>query len=337
MANYKTIILSSKEKRISVAGCNCDIRNDSDDTIYAAACANIVPDADGILSIPIGACAKLLDIHGAVYLLGTGKVHICGNDHSESVFKQAPSVRGGDSEVTKNYVDNGDDTTLALAKLYIAENISNTNLLRNPDFTINQRGVTNEVTEAGKYVADCWKLISGTASISADGKIMLDGTIAQSVDIESNAQVTASSEGGTAHFDSNTKQFTIAANGELLSHCKLEYGDTSTVYRKPVYQTELMECQRYFCYLATYVGTRAAVVTTDFIDFSLPITMASVPDIVGNLYVGTVQSGTVQEGFSFKAIKTTPTGTLIRATKVSHGLTDAYICAYAGAGLECSI
>ena len=335
MANYKTVILSGAEKRMAVAGANCDIRNDSADTVYASAAAGITADADGVMSVPAGASAKLLDISGSVYLLGTGKVHICGNDHSEAVFKSAPSGGGGSSEVSKSYVDNGDDTAYALAVQYISENISNANLLRNPDFTIDQRGITGTVSEAGAYVADCWRLVSGTATRSADG-IVLDGVIAQTVKTD-NVVLTAYSDNGIASYDRDSEQFMITAHGETITRCKLEYGDIATAYRTPVYQAELAECQRYFCYLATYVCTRAAVVTTDFIDFTLPVTMAAVPEIVGELYVGTVQSGTLQEGFTFKAIKTTPSGTLIRATKTAHGLTDACFGASAGAGLQCTI
>ncbi len=119
MANIKTIVLSGAEEAVALSGTNCDIRNDGADTIYASANAEIVAGADGVLSIPAGGAAKLLDCEGIVYLLGTGSVMLCGNDYAESVFKSAATSSGeGGAGVSKTYVDSADESTLAEANDY---------------------------------------------------------------------------------------------------------------------------------------------------------------------------------------------------------------------------
>lgn len=170
MANYKTIILDGSEQKLSVSGANCDIRNDSSDTVYASAAAGVTADADGVLSVPVGASAKLLDVKGIVYLLGTGKVHICGSDYAQAVFKCAAVGGSGSGEVSKSYVDNGDDTSLALAKGFALDTFSNPNLLRNPDFAINQRGVTSLATGAAyEYFADGWYTARSVVEVTDNG------------------------------------------------------------------------------------------------------------------------------------------------------------------------
>lgn len=95
MATYKNIMLDGTEQEVKLSGQNCDIRNDSVDTVYASTKTPISADGNGVLSIPAGQAAKLLDCAGTVYLLGTGTVALCGNDHAEQVFKCAPAGGGG--------------------------------------------------------------------------------------------------------------------------------------------------------------------------------------------------------------------------------------------------
>lgn len=155
MANVKTITLGGTEQKVIISGQNCDIRNDGADTIYASAKPNVTAGEDGVLAIPVGQAAKLLDSKGTVYLLGTGAVQLCGNDYGYLVFKCAATSSGEGGEVTKTYVDNGDKTSLQLAKQFAEENFSNPNLLINPDFKINQRG-QEEYDAVGGYCVDCW-------------------------------------------------------------------------------------------------------------------------------------------------------------------------------------
>ncbi len=158
MSNIKTITLGGTEQEIRLAGQNCDIRNDGADVIYASAKANVNAGDDGVLSIPAGQAAKLLDCRGTVYLLGTGTALICGNDYSELVFKCAAAAGGGGEDtvarnaitaLTTKVTDN--TTDIALLK----DSAVGYNLVVNPDFAINQRGAS-EYTTSG-YTVDCWK------------------------------------------------------------------------------------------------------------------------------------------------------------------------------------
>lgn len=97
---YVTATLSGTEQEVRISGQNCDVRNDSVDTVYASARAGIVSGADGVVSIPAGAAVKVLDTRGKIFLLGTGSVQLCGNDYAELVFKCAATSSGGGGEDT---------------------------------------------------------------------------------------------------------------------------------------------------------------------------------------------------------------------------------------------
>ena len=91
----KTIALSGAEIRADYSGgCNAWLRNDSADTIYASAAANITAGADGVVSIPAGQSAPLYGANGTVYLLGTGSVQLIGSDYSTNPFKTSTSSGG---------------------------------------------------------------------------------------------------------------------------------------------------------------------------------------------------------------------------------------------------
>lgn len=110
MADIKTIALNSAEISVNINGDNCDIRNDGTDIVYASTTAGVAAGAVGVLSIPAGSTAKLLDCKGAVYLLGTGSVQLCGNDYSELVFKSAATSSTGEGGA-----DTYETTKLALS------------------------------------------------------------------------------------------------------------------------------------------------------------------------------------------------------------------------------
>ncbi len=94
MANIKNIILTGEETEVKLAGTNCDIRNDSENVVYACTAAGIAAGADGVLPVPAGGSAKLLDCNGTVYLLGTGTVVLCGSDYEALVFNSAATSGG---------------------------------------------------------------------------------------------------------------------------------------------------------------------------------------------------------------------------------------------------
>lgn len=126
------------------------------------------------------------------------------------------------------------------------ENISNPNLLINPDFKINQRGVSGTFSETGKYFVDRWRLASGAVTVNADGTLTLNGTISQIFENAVGDNVTASVSAGAATYDNSTKTFSITANGETISWAKLEHGSNATQFFPPDTATELLKCMRYY-------------------------------------------------------------------------------------------
>lgn len=126
------------------------------------------------------------------------------------------------------------------------DDISNPNLLINPDFKINQRSVSGVFSETGKYFVDRWKLVSGTVTVNNDGTITLNGSICQPLENAVSTNVTASVSAGTATYDDATKTFTITGDGVTISWAKLEYGNVDTPFVAPGIATELLKCQRYY-------------------------------------------------------------------------------------------
>ena len=127
--------------------------------------------------------------------------------------------------------------------------VSNPNLLDNPWFTVNQRGAA--AYTVGAYGVDRWKLISGSATVTANG-ITLNGTLRQILEQKPVGEVKASVKmyGGTgsASYDSTTGYFDIASSGGTVRAAKLEAGSVSTLGndQTPNYAVELSKCQRYY-------------------------------------------------------------------------------------------
>lgn len=174
--NYKTLALTGTEQKVVLAGQNCDIRNDSTDIVYASAEAGITSGADGVLSIPAGQAAKLLDCHGTLYILGTGSVMLCGNDYSELVFKSAASASGGGgvddvarTAISTHAADGDIHLTAEKAAEAAASVTSNPNLLINPRLDINQRGAAeySALTKIG-YCVDGW-IVRGKSVVTPVG------------------------------------------------------------------------------------------------------------------------------------------------------------------------
>ena len=128
----------------------------------------------------------------------------------------------------------------------IAVDVSNPNLLINPDFKINQRGVSGTFSETGKYLVDRWRLVSGMVTVNADSTLTLNGTISQVFENAVGDNVSASVSAGTASYNDSTKTFSITANGETVSWAKLEHGGTATQFIPPDTAAELLKCMRYY-------------------------------------------------------------------------------------------
>ena len=151
--------------------------------------------------------------------------------------------------------------------------VSNSNLLTNPDFSINQREISGAFSETGKYFVDRWRLVSGTVTVNSDGTLMLDGSICQPLENAAGANVTASVSAGTAVYDDTAKTFTITGNGDVISWAKLEYGNAATAFIPPEPTTEMMKCKRYYRTMSrgalAYAVNAASVVFVD--SFEIPM------------------------------------------------------------------
>ena len=136
--------------------------------------------------------------------------------------------------------------------------ISNPNLLINPDFKINQRGLPGAevmyhqgapILASQRYTVDRWRIMDGKTNIT-DGKFVLNGTIIQvienSIGTDFTASVSVENGSATASYDDTTKTFTITGENATLNWAKLEHGKTATTFIQPEPATELMKCRRYY-------------------------------------------------------------------------------------------
>ena len=104
------------------------------------------------------------------------------------------------------------------------------NILHNPNFAINQRGITGtkvvtDLATYNGYFVDRWKLTSGSVTINANGSLTLNGTIVQVLEVAVGTDVTASASGGTVSYDNATKTFTVTGTNATISWAKLECGN----------------------------------------------------------------------------------------------------------------
>ena len=147
----------------------------------------------------------------------------------------------------------------------------NPNLLINPDFKINQRGISGTFSEVDKYFVDRWKLVSGTVTVNSDGTITLNGRIEQVFEtpptletpltletvLNYEAYFTVSSDGGSigvsCYMERTSDKFivkilsvVVEGSGDIISWTKLEAGASATPFIAPDPVEELRKCQRYY-------------------------------------------------------------------------------------------
>ena len=170
--------------------------------------------------------------------------------------------------------------------------VSNPNLLINPDFKVNQRGVSGTFSGIKKYFVDRWQLVSGTVTVNSDGTLTLNGSICQPLENAVGSNVTASVSAGTAVYDDTTKTFTITGNGDVISWAKLEIGSTATDFSPPDPTTELLKCYRFFYRIGkniaypnhlsntSRIACRAAIIKIVVAYFQLPVEMRDTPTIL---------------------------------------------------------
>ena len=155
----KTITLAGAEIRADYSGgTNAWIRNDGTATVYASTAPGVTAGADGVVSIPAGQAVRIDGACGTVYLLGTGSVQLVAADYVACPFKVSTSAGGSDGvdEVARNELNahetNADIHVTADEKAYW-NTLSGANFLDNPDFRVNQRGLSEYSTG---YTVDRW-------------------------------------------------------------------------------------------------------------------------------------------------------------------------------------
>lgn len=311
----KTVVLTGKEVKVhDLGGFNTVVHNLGDEVIYASKYPNVIMGADNVAEIPQGAAKLISTTNGTVYLLGTGKAELTGQDHDSVNFKAPSSFKGDDgvSNTFKEYVGealgsinsalsakadkseipatlpaNGGNadmvnghtvnadvpenavftdtvyslpaaTKTTLGGVKVGDNLSvttdgtlsapiysNPNLLDNPDFKINQRGVSGTITAAG-YFVDRWKLTSGSVTVNSNKTLTLNGTIEQILENAAGTNVTVSSNAGMISYNNSTKTVSLTGQNVTVSWVKLELGNKATPFVPPSPGEELMKCMYYY-------------------------------------------------------------------------------------------
>lgn len=133
--------------------------------------------------------------------------------------------------------------------------------------------------------------------------------------------------------DSTCVSVGLVVNGtstRTISRIKCEVGSASTLEQDSPsdYGEQLGLCQRYCVKLSGGAARyRPSQKTSSLFDFfiPLPVSMRGIPSYSGTF--GTLYSygGSSQTGFTFSVINSGSNGIVVRATKSSHGLTDAML------------
>ncbi|MGN1340720.1 MAG: hypothetical protein ACI4WS_10540 [Oscillospiraceae bacterium] len=331
----KTISLTGAEVAVTgLDGAHAHIRNDGADTIYAAKTAGITEGASGVASVPAGHDITIYGITGTVYLKGTGSVLVVSSDYVQSPFGN--STASGGSAVDEQartaistHAGNADiHVTSEDKSLLNAVKFNTHNLLTNPDFAINQRGVSGTITATG-YFVDRWKLVSGSVTINYDGTLTLNGSIQQILETAAGENTAASASAGTASYDNSTRTFTLTASGETVEWAKLEAGSVATPYSPPDPAVELAKCQRYCVVLAAGRYGRASFVGTSVIqfDYTLPQPMRATPTIesgiLGVIALNNSTAAQADTSFAFSVGSLKCNHLLIQATKSDSAMDSA--------------
>ena len=153
----KTIALSGAEIRADYSGgTNAWLRNDGTATVYASTAPGVTAGADGVVSIPAGQAAAIYGACGSVYLLGTGSIQLVGSDYTACPFKTSAQGGSGADSVARAAIEahaaDADIHVTADEKAYW-NTLSGKNDLDNPDFRVNQRGLSEYSTG---YTVDRW-------------------------------------------------------------------------------------------------------------------------------------------------------------------------------------
>lgn len=123
----KTVALSGKElKAEGLGGFNTVVHNLSGGAIYASKYPNIVPGADDVAEIPLGSSKLISTTNGTVYLLGTGKAELTGQDCESVNSSGGGGAVGGDGSLSAviDYVNEQDAINLEASKTYTDDKLA---------------------------------------------------------------------------------------------------------------------------------------------------------------------------------------------------------------------
>ncbi|NRA86265.1 MAG: hypothetical protein HRU28_02500 [Rhizobiales bacterium] len=197
----------------------------------------------------------------------------------------------------------------------MTNSISNPNLLDNPDFKINQRGVVDGVVVNSTLPFDRWRIYGGVANLltAADGTRTFDRLLYQQTELEFTGKTfTFSAEGLTVDImvvagntsavlqaGSGRQSVVLHPNGEgakrvefyansgngnsyTIKNVKLEEGSIATAFQQPHPQVELAKCQRHYQFNLNVSGS--VVAYADGYAFAPYVTyvvaMATLPTVV---------------------------------------------------------
>lgn len=197
--------------------------------------------------------------------------------------------------------------------------LSNRNLIANPWFTVNQRGVADATTVSGNgYFADRWQATGSGVQRVADGGINIlgtayhklgnpgisgktvtlsllysDGEISSNTFAWTGTQFSKTFKYGTVNIYPSANQINVGAQSVIVTAVKLELGSVSTLANDapPNFAEELAKCQRYFYKyngLTTASALAGSTVTACTIPF--PVTMRGTPAVSGITYYDEKQS-----------------------------------------------
>jgi len=121
----------------------------------------------------------------------------------------------------------------------------------------------------------------------------------------------------------------VGAGNIDIAQVQLCAGDVALQFAPKSFGEELLACQRYCYQIDPLIQLPSTSYTTNDIYFWLPVNVpmriAPTPvfGVEGTDWQLITPSGTVQTGFSLTLVSSSTKGVLIKATKTSHGLTDA--------------
>lgn len=169
-------------------------------------------------------------------------------------------------------------STLTQLGEYMGTKFSNPNLLINPDFKINQRGLTSYTVSGFSYTVDRWRSSSKTVTVSDSGLTIqtdddcwfsqkfekaIEGKVTLSIKISAiNGKISLSPPTNNLFITSpgvysitldNIEEYNlyITANTSVtIEWAKLEQGSIATPFVAPNPAEELLKCKRYACTLS---------------------------------------------------------------------------------------